>query len=147
MQAVDTNVLIYAEITSSQHHRRARQVLVQLAEGAAAWAIPWPCIYEFLRVVTHPRVYHPPVPAEIALQDLRNLLASPSLLLLSETPRHHAVLEDVIRQSGVSGNLIHDAHIVALCLEHGVSELLTGDRDFARFTGMRFTDPFASPGS
>ena len=145
MQAVDTNVLIYAEITSSQHHRRARQVLVQLAEGAVAWAIPWPCIYEFLRVVTHPRVYHPPVPTEIALQDLRNVLASPSLLLLSETPRHHAVLEDVIQQSGVSGNLIHDAHIVALCLEHGVSELLTGDRDFARFAGMHFTDPFASP--
>lgn len=145
MQAIDTNVLIYAEISSSQHHPRARRLLVQLAEGAAAWAIPWPCIYEFLRVVTHPRVYHPPVPTDIALRDLRNVLASPSLLLLSETSRHHAVLEAVIQQSGVSGNLIHDAHIVALCIEHGVSELLTGDRDFARFAGMRFTDPFASP--
>lgn len=147
MLAIDTNVLIYAEISSSQHHRRARQVLIQLAEGAAAWAIPWPCIYEFLRVVTHPRVFHPPVPTEIAIQDLRNVLASPSLVLLSETPRHYGVLEQVIQQSGVSGNLIHDAHIVALCLEHGVSELLTGDRDFARFTGVHCTNPFASPAS
>lgn len=144
MRAIDTNVLIYAEISLSQRHRRARQVLRQLAEGGAVWAIPWPCIYEFLRVVTHPRVYHPPVPTEIALQDLNHVLASPSLLLLSETPRHHAVLQDVVQQSGVSGNLIHDAHIVALCLEHGVSELLTGDRDFARFAGLRFIDPFES---
>ena len=141
----DTNVLVYAEISSSQHHKRARQLLVHLAEGAAAWAIPWPCIYEFLRVVTHPRVYHPPVPRDIALQDLRNVLASPSVLLLSETPRHHEVMEEVVQQSGVTGNLIHDAHIVALCLEHGVSELHTGDRDFARFAGIKFTDPFASP--
>ena len=145
MQAVDTKVLIYAEITSSRHHKGVRHLLVRLAEGAEAWAIPWPCIYEFLRVVTHPRVYHPPVPAEIALQDLRSVLASPSLLLLSETPRHYAILGDVIQRSGVSGNLIHDAHIMALCLEHGVSELLTGDRDFARFAGLHFTDPFAGP--
>jgi uncharacterized protein len=144
VRAVDTNVLIYAEIISSPRHGRARQVLVELAEGDASWAIPWPCVYEFLRVVTHPRVYHPPVPTEIALRDLRNLLASPSLVLLAETPRHHALLERVIHESGVSGNLVHDAHIVALCLEHGVSELLTGDRDFARFTGIRLSDPFAS---
>ncbi len=145
MRAVDTNILVYAEITSSLHHRRARQLLTELAEGDAAWAIPWPCVYEFLRVVTHPRVYHPPVPPAIALQDIRNVLASPSLLLLSETPRHSAVLHQVMQQSGVAGNLIHDAHIVALCLEHGVGELLTGDRDFARFAGLRFTDPFTSP--
>ena len=56
MQAIDTNVLVYGEITSSQHHRQARQLLTQLAEGAVPWALPWPCIYEFLRVVTHPRV-------------------------------------------------------------------------------------------
>ncbi len=145
MRALDTNILIYAEVTSSLHHQRARQLLTELAEGDIAWAIPWPCIYEFLRVVTHLRVFHPPVPPRIALQDLQRVLASPSLLLLSETPRHAAVLQQVMQQSGVTGNLIHDAHIVALCLEHGVSELLTGDRDFSRFAGMRFTDPFANP--
>jgi toxin-antitoxin system PIN domain toxin len=145
LRAIDTNILIYAEVGSSQHHRQARQLLGELAEGNSPWAIPWPCIYEFLRVVTHPRVYHPPVPMEIALQDIGSVLASPSLVLLCETPRHYAVLEQVIQQSGASGNLVHDAHIVALCLEHGVSELLTGDRDFARFPNLPFSDPFRKP--
>jgi toxin-antitoxin system PIN domain toxin len=145
LQAVDTNLLVYAEISSSRHHRRARQLLRELAEGVAPWAIPWPCVYEFLRIVTHPRVYHPPVPVRIAVADVKAILDSPTLLLLSETPRHFEVMEAVIRQSGVSGNLIHDAHIAALCVEHGVSELLTGDRDFARFPGLRVSDPFNSP--
>jgi toxin-antitoxin system PIN domain toxin len=143
VRAVDTNVLIFAEIRTSAEHEQARRVLVELSQGAAAWAIPWPCVYEFLRVVTHPRVYHPPVPPAIAVAELRAILTSPSLVMLSETPRHVEVLEAVVRSSGVAGNLMHDAHIAALCLEHGVSELITGDRDFHRFPGLRVHDPFA----
>jgi len=145
MQAVDTNVLIYSEIESSKYHSPARKVLKDLAEGALPWAIPWPCIYEFLRVVTHPRVFHPPVPLDIVLKDLEQLLASPSLLLLAETEQHASVLKQALRQAGATGNLIHDAHIVALCLEHGVSELITGDRDFSRFTGLKTINPFTGP--
>ena len=145
MQAIDTNILIHAEVESSQRHDPALKILQGLAEGALPWAIPWPCIYEFLRVVTHPRVFHPPVPLNIALEDLRNVLASPSLFLLAETPRHAPVLDQVLRQAGATGNLIHDAHIVALCLEHGVSELITGDRDFSRFAGLKIINPFATP--
>lgn len=143
MRAVDTNVLIFAEITSSPQHARARAVLRELSEGAAAWAIPWPCAYEFLRVVTHPRVFHPAVPLDRALRDLHAVLRSPSLILLAETPRHPEVLQTVVEESGATGNLIHDAHIAALCLEHGVTELFTGDRDFRRFTGLTLRDPFA----
>lgn len=143
MRAVDTNVLVFAEVTSSPQHVRAREVIRRLAEGGAAWAIPWPCVYEFLRVVTHPRVYHPPVPMDLALQDLRAVLDSPSLILLAETSRHAEVMESVVRESRVAGNLVHDAHIAALCLEHGVTELITGDRDFRRFSGLTVTDPFA----
>ncbi len=142
MLAIDTNVLVYAEITTSRHHSTARQLLTRLAEGEIAWSIPWPCVYEFLRVVTHPRVFHPPVEPAVALQDILNILASPSLVLLSETSRHAAILFQVMQESGVAGNLIHDAHIVALCLEHGVHELITGDRDFSRFPSMHFTNPF-----
>lgn len=143
MRALDTNVLVFAEMRNSPHHSRARAVLQECAEGAEAWAIPWPCIYEFLRVVTHARVYHPPVPLDIALSDIRAILASPSLVLLSETPRHAEVMDAVVTQSGASGNLLHDAHIAALCIEHGVAELVTGDRDFRRFEGLRLHDPFA----
>jgi toxin-antitoxin system PIN domain toxin len=140
--ALDTNVLVYAEITSSPRHAAARDCLRTLAEGAAPWAIAWPCVYEFLRVVTHPRVYHPPVPLETARADLTSILASPSLLLLGETIRHAEVLDDVLAESGATGNLVHDAHIVALCREHGVREIVTGDSDFRRFSGLTVTDPF-----
>lgn len=142
MQAIDTNVLIYAEITSSQYHRQARQVLTNLAEGVAPWALPWPCVYEFLRVVTHPRVFHPPVPLEIALTDLRAITASPSLLLLSETERHAELMTSIVKEAGVKGNLIHDAQIAALCLEHGVTELISADHDFLRFKSLKIVNPF-----
>jgi hypothetical protein len=142
MKAFDTNVLAYAEMTESPYHSRALQILTEAAQGAAAWAIPWPCIYEMLRVVTHPRAYRVPLATDVALQDLKNILSSPSLILLSETPLHATMLDTVVRQSGAKGNLMHDAHIAALCLEHGVSELVTGDRDFARFSGLRISNPF-----
>jgi len=142
MKAVDTNVLVYAEITNSLHHSRANRLLSEFAQGSAPWAIPWPCAYEFLRIITHPKVYHPPVSVEVALQDLNTILASPSLAVLAETGSHPAMLERVVRQSGATGNLIHDAHIVALCLEHGVTELLTADRDFTRFSGLKINNPF-----
>lgn len=141
MQAIDTNVLVYSEIVTSAHHRAARRLLTGLAEGPIAWAIPWPCVYEFLRVVTHSRVFAPPVPLEIALHDLGQILASPTLVLLSETERHAEVMMAVVNESQASGNLLHDAHIAALCIEHGVSELLTGDRDFSRFP-LRVANPF-----
>jgi toxin-antitoxin system PIN domain toxin len=143
VRAVDTNILVFAEIKTSIHHTRAVEVLSELAEGSTPWAIPWPCIYEFLRVVTHSRVFHPPVPLARARADLRRVLASPSLVLLSETDRHAEILMQVLEASGTTGNLIHDAHIAALCLEHGVSEFVTGDRDFLRFADIRVDNPFA----
>jgi predicted nucleic acid-binding protein len=78
----------------------------------------------------------------VALADLRAILASPSLVLLSETARRAEVMAGVLEASGVVGNLVHEALIAALCLEHGVSELLTGDRDFSRFPGLRVANPF-----
>lgn len=144
MRAVDTNVLVYSEIVSSPRHQAARSLLTELAEGARTWAIPWPCIYEFLRIVTHPRIYHPPMPLSVALSDLQQLLRSPSLVLLHEGPRHAELMQQVLSSSNATGNLVHDAHIATLCLEHGVSELLTGDRDFARFNGLIVTDPFST---
>jgi len=141
VQAVDTNVLVYSEILSSPHHRAARSVLTTLAEGVVPWAIPWPCIYEFLRVVTHLRVFSPPVPIDVALDDLDQILASPTLVVLSETESHSEIMKMVLKDAAITGNLVHDAHIAALCIEHGVSELITGDRDFARFS-IRVVNPF-----
>ncbi len=143
MRGVDTNVLVYSEIRSSPYHDVARRVLTELSEGVLPWAIPWPCVYEYLRIVTHPRVYHPPIPLDTAVKELGRILDSPTLVLLHETSSHPEIMTMVLRTSGVRGNLIHDAHIAALCLEHGVTELITGDRDFSRFPELTIRNPFS----
>lgn len=144
MIAVDTNVLVYSRRQEAPHYAEARALVAGLAEGQDRWAIPWPCVYEFLRVVTHPRVFSPPTPLEDALEDLDSLLASPSLTLLGEGPVHRDHLRRVVEGGHAAGNLAYDAHIAALAVEHGVREILTSDRDFARFPGLRWRDPFAA---
>lgn len=142
MIALDTNILVYARRRECPHHDAAKDLLLDLAEGDTPWAIPWPCIYEFVRVVTHPRVFNPPTPLARALEDLASLLASPSLLVLGEARGHAAHMIGLARDGDARGNLIHDVHIAAIVLQHGVTELLTCDRDFARFPGVRWRDPF-----
>lgn len=126
-----------------EYHEPALELLGSLAEGADPWAIPWPCIYEFLRVVTHPRLFDPPSKMAVLLEDLELLFDSPSLSLLGEGPAHTGHLRRMVEGGGVSGNLVHDSHIAALAVEHGVRELWTLDRDFDRFPGLRTRNPFA----
>jgi uncharacterized protein len=93
-------------------------------------------------VVTHPRVFDPSTPLSAALEDIESLLASPALVLLGEGPEHRGHLRRTIEAGGAIGNLVHDAHIAALAIEHGVRELWTLDRDFARFPGLTVRSPF-----
>jgi toxin-antitoxin system PIN domain toxin len=143
--AINPNILVFAAVTTSRERVRAEVLLRASAEGTRPWALPWPCLYEYLRIVTHPRVYHPSMPVERALAGLRSITRSPSLLLLSETPRHFEILERLVTQPGVTGNLMHDAHIAALCIEHGAESFYTGNRDFARFPGLKTVNPFVAP--
>jgi len=142
MRAVDTNVLVYAHRKETVHHGAARDLLESLAVGQDPWAIPWPCMYEFLRVVTHPGVFHPPTPVPLAWDAVRSLLRSPSAIVLHETERHEEVLSLIIEDARPSGNLVHDAHIAALAMEHGVNEILTTDDDFKKFGAVRSVNPF-----
>jgi uncharacterized protein len=142
--ALDTNILVYARREEAPFHKEATKLLKNLAEGDQHWALPWPYIYEFLRVVTHPRVFDPPSSLESALDDLESLLDAPALVLLGEGPQHSTHLFRLIKAGHAIGNLAHDAHIAALVIENGVSELWTADRDFARFPGIRARNPFAS---
>ena len=143
MIAIDTNILIYARREETPFHSQAKALLRSLAEGGEQWALPWPCVYEYLRVVTHPRVFDPPTELNAALGDLDSLLDSPSLHLLGEGPAHRGHLLRLVAEGRAVGNLIHDAHIAALLVEHGVREFLTTDRDFTRFSSLRVRDPFS----
>lgn len=103
-----------------------------LAEGRCSWAIPWPCIHEFLAIVTHARIFDPPTPVESAITQIEAWLDSPSLVLISESPDHWDQLKAMLI-AGAAGPRIHDARIAALCAGSGVTELWSADRDFTRF--------------
>lgn len=141
MIAVDSNLLVYAHREDSPWHSAAYTCLVRLAEGRAAWAIPWPCLHEFLAIVTHPRIYDPPTPLDKAIAQVEAWLESPSLVLLSESEGYWPQIGSLLRAGRVSGPKVHDARVAALCLQHGVSELWTVDRDFSLFPGLKFRNP------
>ena len=143
MIAVDTNLLVYAHREDSEWHTRAVDCLRKLAEGRGAWAIPWPCVHEFLAIATHPRIYDPPTPLEGALAQVDAWLESPSVVLLAEGSAHWPELRPLLAAGRVSGSRVHDAKIAALCLGHGVRELWTADRDFGRFPTLVSTNPLA----
>lgn len=137
MIAVDTNILVYAHREETPHHDRAKVRLTELAESPAAWGIPIFCIAEFLRLITHRRLFDPPYTIDEATEAIGRVLASPSLVLLHPGDRYVPLLLAAMKEGAMSGNLVFDAQIVALCREHGVSALLTEDRDFDRFSGFR----------
>jgi uncharacterized protein len=139
--AVDTNILIYAHRRASPFYEVASKRLIDLSQGAAAWGIPWPCVHEFLNVVTHPRVFKPPTPLERALDQIDIWRESPSLALLTESPTHWATLRGLLLEGGIVGPRVHDARIMALCLQYGVREFWSLDRDFSRFPGVKVVNP------
>jgi uncharacterized protein len=134
--AVDTNVLVYAHRPELPQHALARERLRALAEGVRPIVFPWPCLYEFLRVVTHRRLFRVPSTKEEALTAVEDLLAFPTVRTIGETERHASVLRLVADTAGLTGNLMHDAHIAALLIEHGIPAILTEDRDFYDFPGV-----------
>lgn len=137
MIAVDTNVLVYAHRAETALHRAATRNLVDLAAGRGLWGLPVFCAGEFIRVVTHRRVFNPPSTLEEAIQFLERVVAAPGCRILRPEAGFLELLTTVAREADPRGNLAFDAQIAALCREHGVSALLTNDRDFARFEGLR----------
>ncbi len=141
MIAVDTNLLVYAHRADSEWNEAAYACLEELACGRARWAIPWPCLHEFLAIVTHPRIYRPPSTTRQALDQLGAWLESPSLVLLAEADGYLTMLDELVAKGRIAGPKIHDARIAALCAFHGVRELWTADRDFSRFSSLKTRNP------
>lgn len=144
MIAVDTNILVYAHRTDSPFHVAAAGTITELAEGSGAWAIPWPCVHELLAVVTNARVYDPPTATAVALDYVNALLQSPTLVLLAETDLHWKALSSLMAAGRIAGGRVHDARIAAICIQHGVRELWSADRDFSRFPDLTIVNPLMS---
>jgi len=144
--AVDTNVLVYAHRESSDHHAAAAAWLRHLAEGAVPWGLPVFVLGEFVRVVTHRRIFAAPSSLEAALDFLDALLESPTARLLAPGARFPELFAGQLRSAAARGNLVFDAQIAAVCAEGGAPRLLTGDRDFHRFPGIEVVPLAEGPG-
>ncbi len=144
MIAVDTNLLVHAHRRESRLGDAAHAVMTRLAEGERAWAIPWPCCYEFLSVVTNRRIWKDEATTpDHAWRQFQAWAASPSSRMIGETDDFLEILQRFVNRPHVVGGVVHDARIAAVCVAHGVEALLTRDRDFALFPELPTHDPFA----
>jgi toxin-antitoxin system PIN domain toxin len=141
MIAIDTNILVYAHRRDCDLYSRAVERVRECAQGSRPWALPWPCIHEFIAIVTHPNIFKPPTPLADALDQAGAWLESPNVVLLSEGAAHWRELRSSLEQGRVAGPKVHDARVAALCIANGVRELWTADRDFSRFPSLRVVNP------
>ncbi|MES0491496.1 MAG: TA system VapC family ribonuclease toxin [Leptospirales bacterium] len=142
MIAIDTNILVYYHRVDNKWHNEARKLILGLHESGDPWAIPYPCVSEFLAVVTHPRIFKPPTPPGEAMKEIAFLSESPNLYFLAEGKRFLEIFQKIIKSSKVSGPKIHDARIAAIAVENNVSRLYSLDRDFSRFKDLKVVNPF-----
>lgn len=145
MLVVDTNVLVYAADDAAPEQQRCRETVDRCRAGRTPWYLTWAVVYEFLRVVTHPRVLRHPRTVGDAWSFVTAVLASPSAGVLVASEQHARVAAQFIAEHpGVlRGNLLHDAHTAILMREHGITRIVTRDADFHRFAGMDVIDPLA----
>lgn len=144
MIAVDTNILVYAHRRESPFHTAAAACVRELAEGDASWAIPWPCVHEFLAIATNPKIFKRPTPIATALAQVDHWRESPSLRLIGEDEGYWAAFAELVRSGEIRGAKVHDARIAAVALAHGVRELLSADRDFSRMAPLSVRNPLRS---
>lgn len=141
MIAVDTNLLVYSHRSDSPFHQAAKQLIETLRGSPAPWAIPWPCVHEFVGIVTHPRVFKTPTPLATAFASVNAWVAGGNLHLIAESDGYLEKLREIATAAQLKGPRIHDARIAALCLHHGVRELWTADRDFSAFPQLTTRNP------
>ena len=141
MIALETNILVFAHRGDMAFHAESSALLNGLANGAQRWAIPWPCIHEFVGVVTNARIYTHPTPLPIALDSVHALIACTNLDLLAEGAGYFDELSALALAAKLRGAAIHDARIADLCKHQGVKELWSADRDFSRFPDIKVRNP------
>jgi toxin-antitoxin system PIN domain toxin len=139
---VDANVLLYASDEASSLHERALELVEGMARGPEICYLFWPTIMAYLRIATHPHVFARPLSAAQALGNVEQLLVRPHVQAPGEQERFWQRYREVAVDAVPTGNLVPDAHLVALMLENGVRTIWSRDRDFRRFHGIEVRDPF-----
>jgi toxin-antitoxin system PIN domain toxin len=137
---VDANLLIYAYFSASPQHQRAREWLDGELNGFTAVGLPWPSLLAFVRLVTNPRIFRQATSPAEAWRQVLDWLACEPVWIPQATERHAEVLGSLISLPGMNANLVMDAHLAAMAIEHGLS-LCSTDGDFARFPELRWTNP------
>ena len=143
MILVDVNILLYARNVASGRHGAAVEWLDWQLNGSSRVGLPWPALLGFLRIATNARAFPRPLSMAAALQQVSVWLACGAAWIPQPTERHAEVLGGLLALPGVHGNLVTDAHLAALAIEHGLT-LCSTDGDFARFPGLRWVDPLAA---
>lgn len=144
MILLDVNVVVHALRADAPEHEQYRTWLEEVANGPAAFGLSDHVLSGALRVLTHPRVFHPPTPLAHALGELGRLRSRPNCVPITPGPRHWGIFAELCRIAGATGNLVPDAYFAALAIESG-SEWITTDRGFARFPGLRWRHPLQQP--
>lgn len=143
MRLLDANVLLYAVNEAAPLHDRARGWLDDALRGPEPVAFAWTALLAFLRLATHPTVFARPLTPDQATDVVRAWLAQPAAVVLEPTERHAHILAGLLAEAGTAGNLVGDAHLAALAIEHRAA-IATFDADFGRFTGIRLERPGSS---
>lgn len=144
MILIDANLLLYARISSFPQHPRARQWLDEKLNGITPVGIPWNSLIAFVRISIHPSVFSRPLPIADAWKQVEEWLGCAPVWTPGPTDSYARVLGHIIATTALTPNLIPDAHLAALAVQHGLT-VCSADQDFARFVGVRWTNPLASP--
>jgi uncharacterized protein len=137
---VDANILLYAEDSSNPFHNRARQWWDQQLSGSLPVCLCWPVIDAFIRIGTNPRIFEHPLLIAPAISRVQSWLDQPCTRLIQPTERHWVVYQEMLTAGQASGNLVPDAHLAALALEHGCT-LYSSDSDFTLFPRLKCKNP------
>jgi toxin-antitoxin system PIN domain toxin len=141
VNAIDTNILVYAHRADNPWHAKAKKFLEVSLQGDRAIAVPYHCLVEFFGIVTNPRIFKNPTTTEDALRQCANLLEAPALTVLTEAADSFDGLSAILSQSRVIGAAVHDARVASVCIENGVKVIYTMDRDFSRFSQLKSENP------
>ncbi len=140
MKLVDSNILLYAVHEEAVHHLSASRWLDRTLSSAETVLMPWISLLAFLRISTHPGIYSEPLPVEAALANAEAWLEVPTVIAGEPDGRHAPRMGELLRATGVGGNLVNDAHLAALALQYDAT-VVSYDNDFSRFPGVRWQQP------